>query len=173
MLAEAFGAAPVGLDVVQLPVGASTRWGALPFATPADRQPGMLSLVLNRVAQTAATDPWYGLMLDEWVELIPTDTETTGLTFQYDDPGAEAAQSVLLAVPPVSGVTSWDLATVVDILNETLDLAKMRAVDGRLLGALGQLLPATYFTQNQNRDTITIEWLNAMRAEASVITGSV
>jgi hypothetical protein len=49
----------------------------------------------------------------------------------------------------------------------------MRAVDGRLLGALGQLLPATYFTQNQNRDTITIEWLNAMRAEASVITGSV
>jgi hypothetical protein len=95
------------------------------------------------------------------------------LTFQYDDPGAEAAQSVLLAVPPVSGVTSWDLATVVDILNETLDLAKMRAVDGRLLGALGQLLPATYFTQNQNRDTITIEWLNAMRAEASVITGSV
>jgi hypothetical protein len=173
MLAEASGAAPVGLDVVQLPVGASTRWGALPFATPADRQPGMLSLVLNRVAQTAATDPWYGLMLDEWVELIPTDTETTGLTFQYDDPGAEAAQSVLLAVPPVSGVTSWDLATVVDILNETLDLAKMRAVDGRLLGALGQLLPATYFTQNQNRDTITIEWLNAMRAEASVITGSV
>ena len=170
LLGQATGAPPVTLDIAQLPVVAGTRWGALPFATPADRQPGQLSLALHRPGAPSAAEPWYGLMLDEWVELIPNATETTGLTFQYDDPGAEAAQSVLLAVPPVAGAASWDLATVVDILNETLDLAKMRAVDGRLLGVLGQLLPAIYFTANEQRETVTIEWTGALRAEATIVT---
>ena len=75
--------------------------------------------------------------------MIPRPTEQSGIAVHYDDPGAEAPQTILLAVPPTSA-PRWDLASLLAILNETLDLAKVRAVDGELLGALGQLLPAIY-----------------------------
>jgi hypothetical protein len=163
---------PINLEVSQLPVTSSARWGALPFTSESDRAPSRLSLTLERVTDgsPAANEVWYGLLIDEWVELIPNRTETTGLTFHYDDPGAEAAQAVLLAVPPVPDAKAWDQDTVADILLETLDLAGIRAVDSSLLGALGQLLPAIFFTANDNDDTIAIKWLGALRAETTIAT---
>jgi len=59
---------------------------------------------------------------------------------------------------------------VADILLETLDLARIRAVDSSLLGVLGQLLPAIFFTANDNDDTIAIKWRGALRAETTVVT---
>lgn len=41
-----------------------------------------------------------GLLIDEWVEVIPNKEETTGISFNYDQPNAEAPQSILLAIPP-------------------------------------------------------------------------
>jgi len=68
------------LEVSQLPVAAGAQWGALPFTSPADRVPSRLSLTLTRVTANipAATDVWYGLLIDEWVELIPNSTEPPG-----------------------------------------------------------------------------------------------
>ncbi len=154
--------------IVQLPVASGARWGALPFATPADRVAGRLSLVLDRAAQPAAGDVWYGLIVDEWVELIPNATESTGLALEYNDPGAEAAQAVLVAVPPTPDATEWDTRMLADILNDTFDLAKARAVDLSLLGEIGQLLPAIYFAANANNDTITIDWAGALRGETTI-----
>ena len=51
---------------------------------------------------------------------------------------------------------NWDLETLLDTLNETLDLAKVRAVDGELL-PLGQLLPAIYLAANPRRDTVSTD----------------
>jgi hypothetical protein len=168
LLAAASGMLPAPLDVVQLPVAAGARWGALPFLSDADRVASRLSLVLERPSAPAATDVWYGLVVDEWVELIPNPTESTGLALHYDDPGAEAAQAVLIAVPPLPDARQWDIDTVIDTLNETFDLAKLRAVDLSLLGELGQLLPAIFFAANNNDDTITIKWESAMRTEATM-----
>jgi hypothetical protein len=158
------------MDVVQLPVAAGARWGALPFASPADRVSGRLSLVMHRPATPAATDDWFGLVVDEWVELIPNATESTGLAFHYDDPGAEAAQVVLLAVPPSVDTERWNEGMLVDTLNETLDLAKIRAVDQSLLGLLGQLLPAIFFAANDSDDTITVNWAGTLRTETTINT---
>lgn len=170
LLSEACGAADLDLDVVQLPVAPGARWAALPFASQADRVPSRLSLVLHRFCSPAATDVWYGLALDEWVELIPNDIESTGVAFRYDDPGAEAAQAVLLAVPPSATAQQWDLQTLMNILNDTLDLAKARAVDSRLLGSLSQLLPAIYLAANENSDTIATHWIDALREEAKLFS---
>jgi hypothetical protein len=167
LLSEANGAASPSLAVVQLPVVAGARWGALPFTSDADRVDGRLSLVLDQAAAPAATAPWYGLVVDEWVELIPNVTESTGLAMQYPNPGAEAAQTVLLAVA-TPGAKQWDLDTLIDTLNETADLAKMRAVDASQLGVVGQLLPAIYFTANNNDDTISVKWADAFRAETTI-----
>ncbi len=51
------------------------------------------------------------------------------MSFHYDDPGAEAPQTLLLAVPPMP-VSQWSLPMLLDVLNDTLDLAKIRAVHG-------------------------------------------
>jgi hypothetical protein len=155
---------------VQLPQVAGARWGALPFASDADRVGSRLSLVLDQPAAPATTVPWYGLVVDEWVELMPNAVESTGLSFRYENPGAEAAQAVLLAVAPPGQKGQWDLDTLIDTLNETADLARMRAVDSSLLGVLGQLLPAIYCTANNSDDTVTVKWAGALRGETTVST---
>jgi hypothetical protein len=52
----------------------------------------------------------------------------------------------------------WDLGSLVAILNETLDLAKIRAVDGELLGELGQILPAIYLTDSTADVTVRTDF---------------
>ena len=93
-----------------------------------------------------------GLLLDEWTEVIPVKTETTGVAVNYNQPNAESPQSWLLAVSPtLKG--NWDWDTLVAILNETLERAKQRAVEpDHLANAtnLGQLLPATITPQSSD-----------------------
>lgn len=68
------------------------------------------------------------LILDEWLEIIPNKEETTGLTFNYDQPDAAPPQSLLLAVTPkVTGSWNWD--DLVHTLEDTIELAKNRAVE--------------------------------------------
>jgi hypothetical protein len=65
---------------------------------------------------------------DEWLELIPNNEETTGVTFNYDQPDATPPQTMLLAVTPqVTGKWDWD--DLVDTIRETVELAKNRAVE--------------------------------------------
>jgi len=84
-----------------------------------------------------------GMLLDEWVEIIPNASETTGITFNYDQPDAKAPNTILLAVTPrQTGKWSWD--DLVETLNDTLEMAKNRAVEPEHLEdtVFGQILPA-------------------------------
>lgn len=69
-----------------------------------------------------------GLLIDEWTEVIPTEKETTGLTFHYDRPNSEPPQTLLL-VTPSEFRQSWQWQDIVDTLHETLDMAKKRAIE--------------------------------------------
>jgi hypothetical protein len=142
-------------DLAQLPHVGPARWVGLPFPNESERPPaGRVSLALFRAVQPPATDPWCGLVIDEWPEVIPASTETGGLTFHYDDPGAEAAQTLLLAVPPAPAET-WSLDALVAILDDTLTMAKVRGVHGEQLQGLGQVLPAIYLAANAAGDTVS------------------
>jgi hypothetical protein len=85
-----------------------------------------------------------GLLLDEWTEVIPSDNETTGIAFHYDRPNCEPPQTMLLVTPP-EFKGSWQWQDLVDTLNETLDLAKKRAVEPSQIDATpyARLLPST------------------------------
>jgi hypothetical protein len=165
LYAEALGRRPPRHDLAQLPHVPGERWIGLALDPP-DVRPasGRLSLVLDRPAEPAASEPWAGLLLDEWPELIPGRAETTGLAFHYDDPGAEPPQTVLLAVPP-TGEPHWTLDTLVEILRDTLDLAKIRGVDGELVGILGQLLPAVYLSANVKDETVSTSFKDLLIAD--------
>src|SRR5262249_29365902 len=102
--ARCIGTSVAPFDLAQLPYEPGAQWVGLPFApdkTPSARR---TSLALFRAgpALPSAAQPWVGLMIDEWTEIIPSTQETTGIGFHYDDPGAEAAQAVLLAVCPTN-----------------------------------------------------------------------
>ena len=117
-------------QVGQLPYKQSDRWVALPPG-PNQRVPaGRLSSVAHVPMQTTIdlSQPLSGLLIDEWVEVVPSNYETTGLTFHYDQPGACAPQTLLIAVPSDDTRVVWDLDMLAAVLQETFELAQLRAV---------------------------------------------
>jgi hypothetical protein len=158
ILAESTGAQPAIWNVAQLPHRPGASWiGAEPKADE-DRVSGKLSLVLHAPIGTLdLTQKSYGLFLDEWVETIPNASEHTGIAFRYEDTAGEAPQTILVAVPPLPLATgpTWDFDTLVAIINETLDLAKIRALDLESLDQVAQLVPATFLAHNVIRETIS------------------
>jgi hypothetical protein len=150
------------LRVAQLPFGSADRWVGMAPSPGHDVQPGKLSLVVQSLPNFRPTDPLMGLMVDEWVEVVPSRTETTAIAFQYDPPNTCAPQNVLLAVPPVPG-KPWTVADLQRVLVETLDLAKLRAVDAEALGELAHYLPALFFAFNAEDDAVSTDFIPLTR----------
>jgi hypothetical protein len=148
---------PPAIDVAQIPHMPEEDWAGDRGAPAGAR----LSLLLPRF-ETAdrprLTTSVAGLVFDEWTELIPNAEEQTGIAFQFDNPAAEAPQAILVAVPPDPAKENWELADLIAILNETLDLAKIRGVDLELLGEIGQVLPAIYLGANPAGEAIATDF---------------
>lgn len=70
-----------------------------------------------------------GLLLDQWDETIPGKEVDTSVAFQYDAPNSQAPQALLLAVPGQQDSKPWTVDELADIVYDTMDLAKVRAVD--------------------------------------------
>ena len=138
------------LKVAQLPVVAGERWVGLKPAATTGFPPGKISLVVHLPRPFKPAQPLAGLMLDEWTETVPAAEVTTGVSFNYDAPGARPPQAVLLAVAPPSA-ERWRLETLEQTLLETLELARLRALDPQALGGddvLRRALPALYVSAN-------------------------
>jgi hypothetical protein len=168
LYASALGRPAPRLELAQLPHVPGEPWVGLAFGAGPRPPSGRLSLVLHRAVAASTTEAWAGLVIDEWPEVIPSRTETTGLAFHYDDPGAEAPQVVLVAVPP-NAAPHWDLATLAEIVRDAFDLAKLRGVDGDFLGILGQILPAIYFSTNVKDDTVSTDFRDLLIADRPLV----
>jgi hypothetical protein len=130
LYAETMGnGASLQLQVGQLPFSSQDRWVALPGAPDHTIPRGRLSLVAQiTTAQPLRFDqPFTGLLIDDWVETVPSRRETTGVTFHFDQPNSAPPQAVLLAVP-ADQRTTWDLNSLEAILQETMELIRLRAV---------------------------------------------
>lgn len=163
LYSEAMDAGDASLRVGQLPHHADDRWVALP---PPDGQTvphGRLSLVAHAPAGLDVTRPLAGMVVDEWRELVPDPTATTGVAFNFDEPGPSAPATILLAVTP-DDRSEWDLETLEATLLDTLDLARLRAVDPHALARVddvGLFLPATYLAWNPKGDTVSTDLTRA------------
>lgn len=155
LLGNALGAAgEVTLEALQFPHRPHDVWLGLKFPeTFANGDPFELDedkLLYSahfgagaQIDSAVVSKTYTGLMLDEWVEVIPADIVTSGLAFHYNRPNSEAPQAVLLVTPPAfRGQWRWD--DLVATLHETLDFAQLRTVEPADLDrtALGTLLPA-------------------------------
>lgn len=161
--AEVLGAgARLNLSVAQLPFVTGERWVGLPPAPGTTMPPSKLSLVVHTVGAIKTTQVMTGLLVDEWVEIVPNTRETTALAFQFDVPNSSAPQSVLIAVPPVPG-QDWTAETLRRVLMETFDLAKLRAVDTGSLGAAAQHLPGLYLAFNASDHAVSTDFVPLSR----------
>lgn len=81
-----------------------------------------------------------GILVDEWIDVVPFKEQTTGISFHHNQPNAKAPQCLILGLTPqIRGNWRWD--DLIEMLNETLDLAKKRGVDYEEISAtaVGQL----------------------------------
>lgn len=152
------GAARPPLTVGQLPFQAGSSWIGIGLASPAP-PPGCLSMVAVAVGDYSHSTTYAGMLVDEWPERIPSAGVTAGLAFHYEEPQARAPQVLLLAVCP-DDRPLWDEEAMLAILNETLDLAKIRTVDLDSIQEVGQILPGLYFPFNDQKETISADMLD-------------
>jgi hypothetical protein len=161
--------AALRLVPVQLPVHAGDAWIGTAFG---DRliAGDVVSITLwNPPADVAAAQ--CGLLIDEWSEVVPTATETTGIAFHYNRPNAAPPQALLLAITPERrGTWRWEdlLAIVVD----TLERAQLRAVEPDMINATEyfQLMPAvlTEFGARATLASTVLAFNSAARTTAVV-----
>jgi hypothetical protein len=167
LLAPAFGRAEPALTPAQLPYTAGDPWLAMQF-------PASFTISSDRLLYTAcytqpfdATAHQCGLLLDEWTEVIPAGTKDTGLTFQFSRPDNEPPQAILVVTPATAdGVWHWE--DLVAAVTETLDLAKLRAVEPADTDPTpyARLLPATVMAVTLHGISIT----TALAAANGVMT---
>ncbi|MFN8120497.1 MAG: hypothetical protein U0R67_13135 [Micropruina glycogenica] len=146
--AEALGGPAFEPVVAQVPYHPGDTWNALPAPHYVDAATSLL-LIGGPVLRAGAT--LAGLLVDEWAEVVPSASETTGVAFRYDPPESMAPQAILLAVPPVLD-EPWTVGRLNQVLVETLELAHLRAVPPEALGPARQYLPAAVLAFNAEGD---------------------
>lgn len=126
------------VQAIQIPYRSGDSWLAVeyPEIDPVTSEPfNILHDTLSIVTHGESFAPagkQAGILVDDWTEVMPTGEETTGISFNYNQPNAMPPQSLLLAVTPeIKGHWTWD--DLIGILNDTLNRAKLRAVEPKLL----------------------------------------
>ena len=135
------------LKLGQLPVQANDRWLGLPWTPDKPPSNGRLAFACFTVGEPTAQTSFAGLLVDEWLDRIPLPEEKAALAFHYDEPSASPPHALLLGVCPDQR-KYWDDDLVSALLEETLELAKIRTVDLHSIQQVGQILPALYFPLN-------------------------
>lgn len=144
LLAEAVGGTGLDAMPMQLPYQTGDHWLGLAFPSTYVIDGDRLAYTAHYTAPFAKGARQCGLLIDEWTEVIPARKETAGVAFHYDRPNAEPPQAMLL-VTPAAFTGAWRWEDLVDAVNETLDLAKKRAVEPSQVDATAyaRFLPAT------------------------------
>ncbi|MFZ1396185.1 MAG: hypothetical protein WAS33_04770, partial [Candidatus Promineifilaceae bacterium] len=145
---------------LQVPHLPGERWLALPLAhTPLERE-SMRSLTLALPGGYQPSKPSCGLLLDDWVEVIPGISETTGITAHFNQPNSEPPQTLLLAIAPHRGA-EWVWDDLVEIVLETFDMAKERLVDTDQIDQTdwAQFLPGAVMAVAPKKTTISLNLL--------------
>ena len=151
------------LQVAQLPFNASDRWVGLPPEPGKDVQAGKLSLVVHAAATLKVDQPLCGLLVDEWVEVVPSSTGDDGDRVPVQSAGRLCAAERAARRAAGAGSSRGRSRRLHRVLVETLDLAKLRAVDAEALGEIGHYMPALFFAFNANDEVVSTDFAQLTR----------
>ena len=143
-ITEALSEKDLELKAVQLPYKPNDTWLAFDYPDDYKIENDKMLYTAHYAAGFDKNAPQCGLLLDEWTEVIPSKNEEIGVSFHYDRPNSEPPQVILLAMPTeFKGQWNWD--DLLDVVNDTLDQAKKRAVEPEQIDKTeyARFLPAT------------------------------
>lgn len=158
LLSDAIGQDEPDLTPAQFPFTTGDPWLGLEI-------PSTFTINGDRLLYTAHySTPFDGdseqcaLLVDEWTETLPTTTADTGIAANYDRPGTQPPQTMLLVAPPVRTGT-WKFDDLAAAVSETFALARTRAVEPGQLDATtyAQLVPATVMAAAARSITIATD----------------
>ena len=78
-----------------------------------------------------------GIVIDHWIERIPYRDQTAAVAFGYDQPDAEAPQTLLLAVATKDNNKGWNEKMLVNSIKSAIHMVKCRTVSPDLLSKDG------------------------------------
>jgi hypothetical protein len=141
-LGESIAGRPLfDFSVAQFPAVAGEGWAALHKPQGDGPRTGLISIT----AVPPLDQPIAGLVVDAWVDEIPTRTQATGIAFHFDAPGSKPPQAVLLGVTHAD--ENFDRSLVLSLIRQALQLMKVRAVGPETLATMGQFLPAVFLPE--------------------------
>ena len=77
-----------------------------------------------------------GIVVDHWIERIPYQNQTAAVAFNYDQPDAEAPQTLLLAVSSYANEKNWKCWSdrmMLNTMKSAIHMAKCRAVNPEMI----------------------------------------
>ena len=75
-----------------------------------------------------------GIVVDHWIERIPYQNQTAAVAFNYDQPDAEAPQTLLLAVSSYeNNWKCWSDRMMLNTMKSAIHMAKCRAVNPEMI----------------------------------------
>ncbi len=140
-----------GIDVapilpMQLPL--AEYWLGAPVKSEDDVMDAFTYMVMNPehfISASKQQEPQLaGIVIDHWVERIPYRDQTAAVAFGYDQPDAEAPQTLLLAMATKDNHKHWNEKMLVNSLKSAIHMVKCRTVSPDLIckdGWTGGLLP--------------------------------
>ncbi len=149
---------PAALGIAQLAAG-TYPWvgGVLGTDFPTPEEP-VTNVVVHAPAGWDATTPTHALVVDQWTDVVPIrtpfggetagevpsieDRRTSGLAVNAASASARAPQAVLMAVS--TDGERWTTDRVVEVLEETLALSRLRAISLETAPGAGRILPALH-----------------------------
>ena len=146
-----------GIDVapiypMQLPIrnryGIMYQWLGAAVTNEDDVMDAFTYMVMNPehfISASEQQEPQLaGIVIDHWVERIPYRDQTAAVAFGYDQPDAEAPQTLLLAMATKDNHKHWNEKMLVNSLKSAIHMVKCRTVSPDLIckdGWTGGLLP--------------------------------
>lgn len=159
MLTEVYQGRKIPFSVLQMPHipnnndSTDEYWLGAPYPESWHPEGDKLSLVIFGHQHLGSTT--CALVFDEWTEIIPLPSQTSGIALHYNQPDARPPQTLMLAVSPdVTG--SWSIDDLGLIVEEAFRMAQIRAVEPDHFDKtmLAQLLPATTLLSGGEEDVV-------------------
>ncbi len=159
------------VTLAQFPHDPGKRWIGLPFDRVDDQ------LVLTDIALSAVVfGPFNpaatlcGVLIDDWSEAIPARDTATSISFHYDAPASRPPQVILLAATPAADAP-WSADMLVNIVNEAVNLARLRLLTPTQIPGAGAILPTVFLPQNLSREMATLDLRAHFATSSTAILG--
>ncbi len=124
--------------------GLDNRWVGYELEEGDSIIDGTRSFALLNAEAITNGDSVLGIILDDWTEIVPEDEQVAGIALNHNQPDSEAPNALILAIQPTLK-DNWTETSLLDFVQETLNLTSLRAVDTDMIKrepGLSVLLPA-------------------------------